>query len=660
MKLTKNNVLRLIVLFILSFLIVLSGVCPIYARADGSAVEFDKTNVLDDLQGMTLDGKPFSLDEYNFDTKKNTQILSFVEYCYSFYEEKQDNFGLYVYVYNPKGLKFDTASNLNTIQFAITKDTDSVYVKYPLTYLNKSEKTDFEGLFYKFKVNLTDEQKTAILNDLNSTSRIYKVSGFELATVGNLNATDYPVSLTFKYSGYAKGCDSDKTAESTLTVTREELETLSLDVYTTTYRPEGTNGKNDYTQDSLHSVYFAVPNKVIEQYGEMVAVHATWLNAVLAPAIVTGNQDAYNAVYNYLGKIMDSSDVVFDDLGYLFAGVTSRSYGSGTKYYYDYSYNLVFDNFKNDISNMSNHLNLYQDFKHSPKIGKELSALYMLFNSGSSDNSADSYIVSSEDIKDRLTESPEKYGGNLVNGKYSECMFESVDKEFTEVNIRADETFSLFNRIIDKSWWDKLWGLSGTVVSSTVFDGIKAISSVNKNDLSGTDTEISNKLFISQSDVSAFKSFYEDNAENSTVYLFRYQVSDYISQELTTFQKRTVLATEYWDEKDTNSYIFQETVNLDFDVIDISFSTGEVETVIPVVSSPIDVISDGTPPVYTEKDKKPDFDLFGFIICLLLFIFLLWFLVTIGIFPLIGRIILWILTAPFKFVKWLIAKIRGD
>ena len=76
--------------------------------------------------------------------------------------------------------------------------------------------------------------------------------------------------------------------------TSEGLETLSLDVHATTYRPDGTNGKNDYTQDSLHSVYFAVPNEVIQQYGEMVAVHATWLNAVLKPALVTGNQDAYN------------------------------------------------------------------------------------------------------------------------------------------------------------------------------------------------------------------------------------------------------------------------------------------------------------------------------------------------------------------------------
>ena len=150
----------------------MTGVCPIYVRADDSVVKFDESNVLDDLEDMTLDGKKFSLEEYNFDTKKDTQILSFVEYCYSFYEEKQNDFGFYVYIYNPKGLKFDTDSSLNMIQFATTKDIDSVYTKYSLTYLNKSEKADYEGLFYNFKVNLTEEQKTAILNGVNSSSRV--------------------------------------------------------------------------------------------------------------------------------------------------------------------------------------------------------------------------------------------------------------------------------------------------------------------------------------------------------------------------------------------------------------------------------------------------------------------------------------------------------
>lgn len=662
MKLTKNKILSLIAILFLSLLIVMTGVCPTYVRADDSAVKFDESNVLDDLEDMTLDGKKFSLEEYNFDTKKDTQILSFVEYCYSFYEEKQDDFGFYVYIYNPKGLKFKTDSSLNTIQFATTKDSDSAYTKYTLTYLKKSEKADYEGLFYKFKVNLTEKQKTAILNGVNSSSRVYKVSGFELVTQGNLNATDYTVSLTYKYSGYAKGCGPNENAESTLKFTSEMLETLPLKVYATTYRPDGTNGKNDYTRDSLHSVYFAVSNKVIEQYGEMVAVHATWLNAVLKPALVTGNQDAYNAVLNYLGQSIGSSDIKFEELDYFFLGVLDKYYLTGDYHYiYDYSYNLIMDNYDANYDNISNYMKFFDLYKHSPKIGSELANLYMLFNSGSSENSADDYMVSSEIIQEKLIESANKFGGNLINGKYSEYMFESVDSEFTEVNYRADKTWPLTSKLIDKDWWDKLWGLSGTVTDySSAYNGINAIYTVKDKDLSGSNSEISDKLYISEFDVDDFKSYYNASKEDSTVYLFRYQVSDYVSQELTTFQKRTTLGVDYWDEKDTNSYIFQETVNLDFDIIDVTFSRGEVETVIPVVSNPIDVIPGGTPPVYTETDDDTPANVFKIILGLFLVIFLIWFLSVTGALPLIGNVLVWIITAPFKFIKWLIDKFRGD
>lgn len=566
------------------------------------------------------------------------------KWLYSFYEEKQDDFGFYVYIYNPKGLKFKTDSSLNTIQFATTKDSDSAYTKYTLTYLNKSEKADYEGLFYKFKVNLTEEQKMAILNGVNSSSRIYKVSGFELVTQGALNATDYAVSLTYKYSGYAKGCGPNENAESTLKFTSEGLETLSLDVHATTYRPDGTNGKNDYTQDSLHSVYFAVPNEVIEQYGEMVAVHATWLNAVLKPALVTGNLDAYNAILNYLGQDIGQHN---EDLNYMYLGAHSSFSGSmgmnltthDCGYYY------------NGVSSWSGHM-------VGLGLGTEINSLYMLFNSGSEKDSADDYIVTSEDIQEKLIESADKFGGNLLNGKYSELVFESVDEEFTKVNIRADETYSLDSehQVLGSSWWDKLWGITHTV--SSTFDGIQAIYPIKESDTKGSIVDVSNRLFVSQSDVEDLRTYYNANKENLTVYLFRYQVSDYVSQEATLFEEGSFLGAEVWNEVDTNAYFFQETVNLDFDIIDVTFSTGIVETVIPVVSNPIDVVPDGTPPVYTESDES--FDLLKLIIGLLLLILLLYFLSTTGALPLVGNVLVWVITAPFKFIKWLIDKFRGD
>jgi hypothetical protein len=189
-----------------------------------------------------------------------------------------------------------------------------------------------------------------------------------------------------------------------------------------------------------------------------------------------------------------------------------------------------------------------------------------------------------------------------VNGKYSSKVFESYDSKFTEVNIRADENFSLTSETISTNWWDLLFRTGGTTITNT-FDGIQAIYPVKASDMVGTAKEVSDRLYIAESDYKDFYDFYDDNKADCTTYLFRYQVSDYIAQEATLFSRGSFLWMDTWEEVDTNAYFFQQTVNLDFDIIDVTFSNGSVDTVIPVVSNPIDVIPDATPPVYTQSDR---------------------------------------------------------
>ena len=145
-----------------------------------TVLTYEQTNVLDDLIGATINGEKFSLADYNFDETKETQVISFVEYCYSAYENKQDRYGLYVYVYNPQGLAIETSSPLNKIQLALGNERNVGYTKYPLLFLNSSLKENYEGMFYKFKVWFTDEQKQEILQMVMSGNRTYRVSGIEL------------------------------------------------------------------------------------------------------------------------------------------------------------------------------------------------------------------------------------------------------------------------------------------------------------------------------------------------------------------------------------------------------------------------------------------------------------------------------------------------
>ena len=135
---------------------------------------FDTTNVIDDLKGATIDGVEFNLSDYTFDNTKEARLISFLEYCYSKDKTNVQDYSLYVYVYNPKGLKFNENSILNTIEVSFDEET---YNKYPLRVVNYSIAEGCERMFYKFKVVLTDNEKTEILNKLNKDKRVYAPKG---------------------------------------------------------------------------------------------------------------------------------------------------------------------------------------------------------------------------------------------------------------------------------------------------------------------------------------------------------------------------------------------------------------------------------------------------------------------------------------------------
>ena len=593
LKVRFQRIWSLFVLCVLCVAMFMGGqmTAPVaYADTAIGDVQMDSSNVMDDLQSSTVDGKPFNFRDYAFDESAETNVFSFAEYCYSFYSNLQGNYGLYVYVHNPRGLTFNLQSVRNTIQFRAGEQEHST--KYSLLYLNQCEVPNYEGLFIKFKVVMTGEQKADILASLNSAERIYDVTEIELVTSDTGEAENYQVSTKYFYTGYAAGYGSDINAGSTLDIKSEQADTLHLKPQYTAYRPEGTNGKNDYTQDSLHSVYFAVPNEFIKLFGEMSAVHARWLDAVLKPILVTGNQAAYNSISKYLGvdlyTLEENSDGQIDDIGYLYlGGLTPKQFGDGgyTQYLYGYSYN-----FTDAPSSMFSH-ELY---------GDTVNPLYFIFNSGDGTDSADNFTPAWDELLNKMKASKDMFGGELVNDKYSRAIFESVADEWTEKNIEREKEYPLTSEIISQTWWEKLWGGSH-VESSKQFDGIQAIYAIDtENDLKGTDYTISQRLYVSEGDVQRLKDFCTDPVnEDCTIYLFRYQTTDYIAQEATCLER----SGSRWYERDTNAYFFQETVNLDFDIIDVTFSNGEVDTVIPVAMKPIDVVPAPTPPVHTTSDE---------------------------------------------------------
>ena len=460
-NITKQVVAFLLVLFV-CIGVVMGGQGFLSASAASEIqTAFEERNVMDDLTGGTVGGKKFSLADYPHNSDGKPQIISFTEFCYSYYAEKQGDYGLYVYVYNPQDVAFDTQTNRNRIQ--LTYGGKASYAKYSLIFCNYSTQAGYEGRFFKFRVQLTDSQRSDILQTIKPDARVYKVSGIELSYKGQV--TDYPCAQSYTYTGFAEGYGSELAASDTLSCRVNGFEKyLTLDVHSTYYRPEGTNGKNDYTQDSLHSVYFAIPRSVVSEYGKMTAVHATWLDATLAPVLVTGNREAYDDILPYLGQNVGTHT---EGLKHAYAGsanytVTSWA-GSSALYGWDCAYAFNLPSSWNKLGGTVVN-----------KTAREVSLLYWLAYAGDGTDSADGYVLSSEEIETKLKEYTQKYGGELVNDRYSRVLFDGVADSFTEVNIRADEEYSLTNEVLGSSWWDKLWGIT----CPSTFDGIKAIYEV--------------------------------------------------------------------------------------------------------------------------------------------------------------------------------------
>ena len=636
----KVKIAALLLAVLVCFGVVMGGQGNLSAfAATDVQMAYENTNVLDNLDGATIGGKTFDIADYPHNDEGRPQVISLVEFCYSYYADKQGDFGLYVYVYNPQDIAFDMATDRNKIQ--LTYGNKQSYSKYTLDFLNYSEKAGYKGRFYKFKVRLSDSERQDILDMVNDDGRVYKISGIELSYKGSV--TEYPCGQTYTYSGYAEGYGSELATGDTLSCTVDGFDKyLTLDVHSTYYRPEGTNGEA-YERDTLHSVYFSVPNEIIAEYGEMTAVHATWLNARTSPIFVTGNKDVYNAVHPYVGQTVDGGDFTYakdDNSPIPYALIASK-----------YIESAGWNNASYSLSYMS-----YNANRTYTKSDTDLNALYYCFLAGNGD--ADSYTLPAETlvgnkakgVKGYFESYTEEHGGELINSRFSKGLFESVASSFTDITISKDDTFELTDEVISQSLWQKFVG-GGYNVSGTNTYTVSAIRKVESNDFQSTAAATCEELYIDESDYDEFKDYFNKaTANNETVYLFRYYQSDYTCYEVAEYQRGegtwTLLGTQFgYEFVDSNAYLMQMWVQLDFDIIDLTFTKNGVDTIIPVVMSPMDIAADGDAPVITTKNDLKWWQILLAVLALILIIWLLFKFAPVIVYA-VGKVI----ALPFKAI----------
>lgn len=600
---TKKMIIPAILFFIGVILIYSMGGSAV-AYAAESDLEFDKTYVLDDLEASAVNGVTFDVDDYPYDKDGDIQLIGFVEYGYSAYQNMQQNYGLYVYLYNPRLL--DITDSSCKIQIGVGSGSAEDYNKYFLKSVSKSEGVT-TNRFIKMKVLNSED----LLTDLNPGKRVYNVSGIEIATYGSGEIIEYNVSSWYSFSGYSKGYGTDPKAESTLVQQTDELETIEITGLLdrqTVYR-DNIGNPSVTSHNQVNGVYFGLDEEYIDEFGLLQRIKAEWYEYRTSPILVVDNQDVYNALYNVRGVDIGSynSSVPYG----VYAGYNDSTYiintisgpVTGTDRTYNWSYNVQTGS-ESDVKR-------YSTSNSSNKLS------WVLKGDG---DIMHSYVVSESFLKSYKADYENIYKSTLINDgtvTYSSDLFNTdvgVGRKsgYNVYEFDADaDAFDFTDYGVDTSTyggWQKFKAFFGwTPETESVLENqspIEIIDNERYRELSALlNVDFARQMLIDEFEVDKFKSYCNSElAAGRVVIHFRFACTEYVTRFANVVEQTNV----WWNRavEDTNAFIAEENVFLNFDVLSLTFKNDDGEyRIFPVVNDPIDIISGIVGP-----EEQPSFE----------------------------------------------------
>ncbi len=489
-----------------------------------------------------------------------------------------ENYSLTLYVYNPSKTRIVKNSESNVVNLACEFDNNNKalnYANFRLKYISSLE----DNSIYKFSIvdNNNTLKRCFSMQNFVTGVRCYNIAGVQLQFANEDKAIDYAIKDEYRY--YISGDKELKV---------DVVETIEVELNSVWYRTESASEK--YHQNQVNSVYFSVPSHYFEKGYVLNGVKCEWYEYKTKPIIVLENQEKYNVLKDYVG--VDIGDYK-NFIPTLTAGEGKRPIDAFYIYFYDWSYNISYDSYyPSDVS-----------------VSNPSTKLHYLFSTNAQPYSK--FQVTSEKLKNAIYSYYSVFDKEFYyvgNRRISADLFESeVDAGRimgkNEKTISLDNTFDLLNYKDTNTWWERFadYGFLGLFMENEPSRvNLSPIHVVDiANDFSDM-TKVGYNLLMAERFVNDFYTYTLDKIKEpvpKTTCLLRFANTDYYSQPL--------------DNDD--GYIAQETVFLDFDVITLNFLDGDKEVVVPVVSSPIDVISDITPPVDYESWLK--YAVLGLVLC---------------------------------------------
>jgi hypothetical protein len=604
--------MKKILSLILSFMIFLFLSIPVYAEGVTDTVvgSYDNTSIEEDLAGVDLSGYP----KNKFG---DAEIISMMEYCFSYNSSISSSYGLYVYVYNPSCVPLDRDMCsvtivveypfLEEIKFeTYNPDLDSFYRsfdKLSLIYLDSTS----DYLFYKFKIDLpsTFLSNMQAFSKMRKDLRRYEIVELEVKKRGeNIKASSDQI---YVWSGFASYCAPDGSEESTLSCKNYGTRSIHLELDHTNYR----GGFRGDICDDLNTVIFTLPESYFQEFGNLNSIYAQWYEYITAPMYVTSDVDAYRSLWNMRNIFINEF------------GQEVNNNGSPVGSTLNYT-RVLWEQSMKDIPN-SMELNGWYLFNkaYNPKCRDDVAPLPQFTYNGyvvdlsdtwsyesiiswlfyvENVTGPDAYCVSKDDVKDYMRKYSNDFSEDLILDKYASNLF-SQNKGLQKLKIYNEDFSSFVGNSSSQSWWDKLW--NGKQYDTITYDPIVI---VEECDLVLTESEFSELYLVNINDAASIMDRAREAFDNNErTVLLRFAVRDYYASAARFDYVDYSNSNPYQTFSNVNGYVAQETVFLDFDIISLGFvdSAGADEIVLGVVADPIDIINGLTPPdelVVTEQE----------------------------------------------------------
>ena len=551
----------------------------------------------------TLTSSPdFDLGQYQPQSGADIRMIQLVEYGFAFNPNRRQHFGLFMFVFNPGLRDIVNTSPLNRIQMATVYQNGrpSQYGKFRLQFLSRST-GDVAGLFYKFQIMFTATERAQLMNRLNVHERRYDISGIEFTTHPAFIIEAFDVGRTFRFSGFARNLGPTN-AESTLTTTTTGLRTLPLDVHHTWYRTN-TSNRGIGWQNQVNSVYFAVPNEILDEFGQLQRIMAEWWEFVTQPMIVTSHTEFYNRFRSLVGRsVVDRTDLEFG----LFRNWQSIAHMPG---YWSADWTFNEGAIRGTRLGHSNP----QEFIYYLFLVDEIRRWNMAESSfpvgGVSDQQLLNHILNYN--------TSFRNGTLYLGGRYisADLFSDTIDQRRLDagmvrghnvVEIDAGDTVDIFfyEDVRLSTWWERLWGAGRHQLNELTDRTIAPIFQLPARFPTGiSHDELGSQWFVRAEDVLKLREFHQEATRNNErVFLFRFAVTEYYSEWLTIIQR----AWSFLGQTPINdeTYMAQTTVFMNFNIITLTFRGEFGYYVIPVVSNPIHITPGPTPPTH-EPPPNP-------------------------------------------------------